>query len=79
MTTPTSSSITNRFSKLNSNNSNNSNPLEYPYSFWFSKRQAKGVSGATNYDANLKLVGTFSSVSVFLLLLPRGGIIILIN
>jgi hypothetical protein len=67
-TTPLSSSTINRFSKLNTINNNNNNPLEYPYSFWFSKRQAKGVSGATNYDANLKLVGTFSSVSLFLVL-----------
>jgi len=41
------------------------NPLEYAYSFWFSKRQSKGATTGTNYDANLKLVGTFKSVEQF--------------
>jgi translation initiation factor 4E len=57
------------------------NPLEYSYSFWFSKRPPKSASSAaassnstsssssstsnTNYDANLKLVGTFNTVEKF--------------
>ena len=53
------------------------NPLEYAYSFWFSKRPGKGSSAAAaisnpsssnsniNYDANLRLVGTFSTVEKF--------------
>lgn len=48
------------------------NPLEYAYSFWFSKRPSKGqISNPTNsnsninYDANLRLVGTFNSVEKF--------------
>jgi translation initiation factor 4E len=51
------------------------NPLEYAYSFWFSKRPGKGSSVAIsnpsnsnsniNYDANLRLVGTFNTVEKF--------------
>ena len=57
------------------------NPLEYAYSFWFSKRPGKGSAAAAaaaaaisnpsssnsniNYDANLRLVGTFSTVEKF--------------
>lgn len=65
---------------LNSLQSNN--PLEYAYSFWFSKRPGKGsaaiaaaaaaaAASATssssniNYDANLRLVGTFNTVEKF--------------
>ena len=55
-------------------------PLEYAYSFWFSKRPGKGshqatatstavapvsAAGQVNYDANLRLVGTFNSVEKF--------------
>jgi translation initiation factor 4E len=51
-----------------------SSPLEFAYSFWFSKRPSKGApapaavnaSGqAVNYDANLRLVGTFNTVEKF--------------
>lgn len=61
-----------------------SNPLEYAYSFWFSKRPVKGSQAAQlaaaaaavaaaqaqsstniNYDANLRLVGTFNTVEKF--------------
>jgi translation initiation factor 4E len=53
------------------------NPLEYAYSFWFSKRPGKGAAQAAaaaaaanptnniNYDANLRLVGTFNTVEKF--------------
>jgi translation initiation factor 4E len=49
------------------------NNLEYAYSFWFSKRLAKGrlqqvqqsQSGNVNYDANLRQVGTFDTVEKF--------------
>ena len=53
------------------------NPLEYAYSFWFSKRPGKGSLAASsaansssgghpiNYDANLRMVGTFNSVESF--------------
>ena len=58
------------------NNITSNNPLEYAYSFWFSKRPGKGSSGALasnassstsniNYDANLRLVGTFNTVEKF--------------
>lgn len=47
-------------------------PLEYAYSFWFSKRPSKGSNPTNtsnpaniNYDANLRLVGTFNSVEKF--------------
>ena len=62
-------------------NSLSGNPLEYAYSFWFSKRPGKGSSAAAaaaaaaaanalassniNYDANLRLVGTFNTVEKF--------------
>ena len=62
-------------------NSLSGNPLEYAYSFWFSKRPGKGSSAAVaaaaaaaanalassniNYDANLRLVGTFNTVEKF--------------
>jgi translation initiation factor 4E len=49
-----------------------SSPLEFAYSFWFSKRPTKGQAapavsstGAVNYDANLRLVGTFNTVEKF--------------
>lgn len=57
--------------------SQSNNPLEYAYSFWFSKRPSKGSSQALssqasntnssniNYDANLRLVGTFNTVEKF--------------
>lgn len=47
------------------------NPLEYAYSFWFSKRPSKGSAPShqqtsnINYDANLRHVGTFNSVEKF--------------
>jgi translation initiation factor 4E len=54
------------------------NQLEYGYSFWFSKRPSKQQQqqqqqqnssqpnqAAQNYDANLKQVGTFSTVEQF--------------
>lgn len=51
------------------------NPLEYAYSFWFSKRPGKGqISSSTsnssgpnpiNYDSNLRLVGTFNTVEKY--------------
>lgn len=57
------------------NNITSNNPLEYAYSFWFSKRPGKGSSNALanassstsniNYDANLRLVGTFNTVEKF--------------
>ena len=56
------------------NSSLPSNPLEYAYSFWFSKRPSKNSAANltntnntqnTNYDANLRLVGTFNSVEKF--------------
>jgi translation initiation factor 4E len=67
---------------LENNNNNPSlldqisnNPLEYAYSFWFSKRPGKGSVAAIsnpsnsnsniNYDANLRLVGTFNTVEKF--------------
>ncbi|RNA27190.1 eukaryotic translation initiation factor 4E type 2 isoform X3 [Brachionus plicatilis] len=47
-------------------------PLEYGYSFWFSKRPSKNATNQStaptnpaNYDANLRLVGTFNSVEKF--------------
>lgn len=47
-------------------------PLEYGYSFWFSKRPSKNTANPssaqanpTNYDANLRLVGTFNTVEKF--------------
>lgn len=46
-------------------------PLEYAYSFWFSKRPGKGSNAnqtnpaTVNYDANLRLVGTFNTVEKF--------------
>lgn len=47
-------------------------PLEYGYSFWFSKRPSKNTTNPsatqanpTNYDANLRLVGTFNTVEKF--------------
>lgn len=53
-------------------------PLEYAYSFWFSKRPNKGQpdkggggppggpsGGVQAYDANLRLVGTFNTVEKF--------------
>lgn len=48
-------------------------PLEYAYSFWFSKRPSKNstqnqtqpASNPNNYDANLRLVGTFNTVEKF--------------
>lgn len=47
-------------------------PLEYAYSFWFSKRPSKGQAGGGGgggahqaYDANLRLVGTFNTVEKF--------------
>jgi translation initiation factor 4E len=78
--TPTSTSKENN--KENSspllNTLQSNNPLEYAYSFWFSKRPGKGSaaiaaasSAATssssniNYDANLRLVGTFNTVEKF--------------
>ncbi len=56
-----------------------SNPLEYAYSFWFSKRPSKNAAttatavaaapnappNPANYDANLRLVGTFNTVEKF--------------
>jgi translation initiation factor 4E len=55
-----------------------SSPLEFAYSFWFSKRPSKGAAAAAaapanstttgqavNYDANLRLVGTFNTVEKF--------------
>jgi translation initiation factor 4E len=62
------------------NNTLSNNPLEYAYSFWFSRRPSKNsaaVAAATaaaastsstsnaNYDANLRLVGTFNTVEKF--------------
>lgn len=58
------------------NNSLSNNPLEYAYSFWFSKRPGKGSvasnssnqsssSNPTNYDSNLRLVGTFNTVEKY--------------
>ena len=67
------STSTTRYSKLSTHNNTNSNPLEYPYAFWFSKRQAKGITAGTNYDANLRLVGTFSSVSINLRIEHKKG------
>lgn len=54
-------------------------PLEYAYSFWFSKRPSKNAAAAAaasstatsapgqnlNYDANLRQVGTFNTVENF--------------
>jgi len=50
-----------------SSSQGSNNPLEYAYSFWFSKRPGKGSQAAVssqtgsshpiNYDSNLKLVG----------------------
>lgn len=53
-------------------------PLEYAYSFWFSKRPSKNAAAAAasstatsapgqnlNYDANLRQVGTFNAVENF--------------
>jgi len=61
---------------LELNNSQGSNnPLEYAYSFWFSKRPGKGSQASVstqssssqpiNYDSNLKLVGTFNTVEKY--------------
>lgn len=59
------------------NNSLSNNPLEYAYSFWFSKRPGKGSGNSNlssnqsnpahpiNYDSNLKLVGTFNTVEKY--------------
>lgn len=56
-------------------NNLSNNPLEYAYSFWFSKRPGKGQSSSsssqsssshpTNYDSNLRLVGTFNTVEKY--------------
>ena len=50
-------------------NNLSNNPLEYAYSFWFSKRPGKGQSSTSssqsnsahpiNYDSNLRLVGSY--------------------
>lgn len=74
---------TNKENKENKENVNASlaidslsnNPLEYAYSFWFSKRPGKGqISSSTsnssgtnpiNYDSNLRLVGTFNTVEKY--------------
>ncbi len=73
-----SSSKTENKENLVVNNSLSNNPLEYAYSFWFSKRPGKGSTASTsisttsssnssnlNYDANLRLVGTFNTVEKF--------------
>jgi translation initiation factor 4E len=57
-------------SNSNINQSMTNNPLEYAYSFWFSKRQSKAATSSSNnsninYDANLRLVGTFNTVEKF--------------
>lgn len=58
-------------------NNLSNNPLEYAYSFWFSKRPGKGSTNSSsssnqsnpsnpiNYDSNLKLVGTFNTVEKY--------------
>lgn len=40
------------------------NKLQYPYSIWFTQRVRGSVSSApSDYEDNIKLVGSFSSVS----------------
>ena len=41
------------------------NKLQYPYSIWFTQRVRGSVSSApSDYEDNIKLVGSFSSVGV---------------
>jgi translation initiation factor 4E len=44
----------------------NEHPLQYHYCFWFSRRgQGTKGSASTNYEQNMKLLGTFGSVEQF--------------
>jgi hypothetical protein len=38
-------------------------PLQFNYAVWFSRKSQGKQTSSTSYDQNLKLVGTFASVS----------------
>ncbi|KAI8498823.1 eukaryotic translation initiation factor 4E type 2-like [Branchiostoma floridae] len=40
-------------------------PLQFNYSIWFSRRSPGKQQNSTNYEQNIKLVGTFASVEQF--------------
>jgi translation initiation factor 4E len=40
-------------------------PIQFVYTFWFSRRSPGKQTSAQNYDQNLKKVGTFASVEQF--------------
>ena len=40
-------------------------PLQFNYAVWFSRKSQGKQTSSTSYDQNLKLVGTFASVSSF--------------
>lgn len=40
-------------------------PLQFNYSFWFSRKSPGKQSSVANYDQNLKLIATFASVEQF--------------
>ena len=40
------------------------NKLEYAYSLWFTHRARGSVSTSSNYEENIKFVGSFGTVSL---------------
>ena len=50
-------------------------PLQFKYTFWFSRRTPGKQTSSQNYDQNLKRIGTFASVSSLLPLTPVFALI----
>ncbi|KAK2538488.1 hypothetical protein Q9233_002348 [Columba guinea] len=48
-------------------------PLQYNYTFWYSRRTPGRPTSSQSYEQNIKQIGTFASVSISLLsLCPLG-------
>lgn len=49
-------------------------PLQYNYTFWYSRRTPGRPTSSQSYEQNIKQIGTFASVSISLLCLYLLGV-----